>query len=78
MLNIPEYDSAKKVFHFFEEISKIPHTSEHTEKIADYLVDFAKAHVGAELYLVPCTDEYALALAEASELLRKYYFSILV
>ena len=43
MLNIPEYDSAKKVFHFFEEISKIPHTSEHTEKIADYLVDFAKA-----------------------------------
>ena len=38
------------------------------------LVDFAKAHVGAELYLVPCTDEYALALAEASELLRKYYF----
>ena len=43
MLNIPEYESAKKVFHFFEEISKIPHTSEHTEKIADYLVDFAKA-----------------------------------
>ena len=42
MLNIPEYKDAEKVFYFFEEISKIPHPSEHTEKIADYLVDFAK------------------------------------
>jgi dipeptidase D len=43
MLNIPEYKDAEKVFYFFEEISKIPHPSEHTEKIADYLVGFAKA-----------------------------------
>ena len=42
MLNIPEYESAKKVFHFFEEITKIPHTSENTAQIADYLVNFAK------------------------------------
>ena len=42
MLNIPEYENAKKVFHFFEEISKIPHTSENTKEIADYLENFAK------------------------------------
>lgn len=43
MLSIPEYKDAEKVFYFFEEISKIPHPSESTSKIADYLVDFAKA-----------------------------------
>ena len=42
MLSIPEYKNAQKVFFFFEEISKIPHVSENTEKIADYLVNFAK------------------------------------
>lgn len=42
MLNIPEFQNAKEPIRFFEEISKIPHISEHTEKIADYLVDFAK------------------------------------
>ncbi len=42
MLNIPEYESASKVFRFFEEITKIPHTSENTAEIADYLVNFAK------------------------------------
>lgn len=31
------------VFHFFEEISQIPRPSYHEEKIADYLVDFAKS-----------------------------------
>ena len=34
---------------------------------------FAKQHMGAELYLVPCTDEYALAIAENSEFLQQYY-----
>lgn len=42
MLNIPEYKDAEKVFQYFEEISRIPHPSTKTEKIADYLVDFAK------------------------------------
>lgn len=42
MLNINDYKDAERVFHFFEEISKIPHTSENTKPIADYLVSFAK------------------------------------
>ena len=32
----------KKVFYFFEEISKIPHGSYNTKKISDYLANFAK------------------------------------
>lgn len=42
MLNLPEYKEGEKVFYFFEQISKIPHTSSNTGKIADYLVNFAK------------------------------------
>ena len=42
MLNINDYKDAERVFHFFEEISKIPHKSENTKPIADYLVAFAK------------------------------------
>ena len=42
MLDTTGFGEAKKVFEFFEEISKIPHTSTNTEKIADYLVNFAK------------------------------------
>lgn len=34
----------KKVFRYFEEICSIPHGSYHTDKIADYIVDFAKNH----------------------------------
>ncbi len=41
MLSIPEYKDAEKVFKYFEEISKIPHGSENTKPIADYLVKFA-------------------------------------
>ncbi len=33
---------AGRVFHYFREISSIPHGSHHTEKISDYLVSFAK------------------------------------
>lgn len=43
MLNIPEYKDAQKVFHYFEEISHIPHASTNTKLIADYLVDFAQS-----------------------------------
>ena len=42
MLIFSDFKSAENVFHFFEEISKIPHGSGNTQKIADYLVDFAK------------------------------------
>lgn len=42
MLDLPEVGSAKKVFEFFERISEIPHGSANTDKIADYLVSFAK------------------------------------
>lgn len=41
MLEAIEY---KKVFTYFEEISKIPRGSYHNEKISKYLVDFAKEH----------------------------------
>ena len=34
----------KKVFYYFEEITKIPHGSGNVEQISDFLVDFAKAH----------------------------------
>ena len=33
----------KKVFYFFEEISKIPHGSYNTAAMTKFLVDFAKA-----------------------------------
>lgn len=32
----------KSVFHYFEEITKIPHGSGNIDRISDYLVDFAK------------------------------------
>lgn len=41
MTNISNLQSAK-VFHFFEEISKIPRASFNEEAISKYLVDFAK------------------------------------
>ncbi len=34
----------KRVFHYFEEICKIPHGSGSTRQISDYLVQFAKNH----------------------------------
>lgn len=34
----------KEVFGYFEEICGIPHGSSHTERISNYLVDFAKEH----------------------------------
>ncbi len=37
------------VFRYFEELCAIPHPSFHEERIADYLVDFARSH-GLEYY----------------------------
>lgn len=34
----------KRVFYYFDEISKIPHGSGNTKEISDYLVNFAKSH----------------------------------
>ncbi len=34
----------KNVFHYFEEICKIPHGSGNTEEISNYLVNFAREH----------------------------------
>ncbi len=42
MLSFSDYPTAERAFHFFVEISKIPHVSFHTEKLADYLESFAK------------------------------------
>ncbi len=42
MLNLPEVGTARAVFDFFEKISEIPHGSANTDKIADYLVSFAR------------------------------------
>ena len=34
----------KKVFHYFEEISAIPHGSGNITAIGDYCMNFAKSH----------------------------------
>lgn len=41
-MSILDYVQLKNVFHYFEEISKIPHGSYHTDAISNYLTDFAK------------------------------------
>ncbi len=43
-MKILENLEPKNVFSYFEEICSIPHGSKNTEKIADYLVEFAKEH----------------------------------
>lgn len=45
------------------------------EILLGVLLSFAAEHTGEELYLIPCTDEYAIAVAEKQALLRKHYFS---
>ncbi len=42
MLDFKKYGDAEAPLKFFEEFSKIPHGSENTGAIADYLCDFAK------------------------------------
>ena len=49
MLDFHDFPSSEKALRFFEEFSKIPRGSGNTGAIADYLVDFAKAH-GFEHY----------------------------
>ena len=55
-----------KVFHFFEEICGIPHTSFHEKQLSDYLVSFAKERniyceqddLGNVLMIAPATAGY--------------------
>ena len=55
-----------KVFHYFEEICSIPHTSFHEKEISDYLVAFAKERniyyeqdqLGNILIIAPATEGY--------------------
>ena len=42
IMAILENCEPKNVFHYFEEICKIPHGSGNTKQISDYLVQFAK------------------------------------
>lgn len=42
MNRVLENIQPKDVFHYFEEITKIPHGSYHVDEISDYIVDFAK------------------------------------
>ena len=54
------------VFHYFEEICSIPHTSHHEKALSDYCVQFAKAHglacrqdeMGNVLIKAPATPGY--------------------
>lgn len=43
-MRVCEQLEPKKVFAYFEDISRIPHGSGNTKAISDYCVDFAKAH----------------------------------
>lgn len=41
-MSVLENLKPERVFHYFEEITKIPHGSGNTQGISDYLADFAK------------------------------------
>lgn len=43
-MSVLENCEPKRVFYYFEEISKIPHGSKNTKEISNYLVSFAKEH----------------------------------
>ncbi|MFQ6808349.1 MAG: aminoacyl-histidine dipeptidase [Blautia sp.] len=43
-MSVLENLQPQRVFHYFEEITKIPHGSGNTKEMSDYLVNFAKEH----------------------------------
>ncbi len=45
----------KAVFHYFEELSRIPHESGNEKQISDYLVNFAK-ELGLDVIQEPCLN----------------------
>ena len=54
----------KKVFYYFEEISKIPRGSGNNQQISDYLVEFAKSH---NLFYIQDEALNVIITKEASE-----------
>lgn len=54
----------KSVFHYFEEITRIPHGSGNVEQISDYLVNFAKER---NLFCIQDTYKNVIIVKEASE-----------
>ena len=43
-MSVLENLEPKRVFHYFEELSKIPRASYHEEKVSAWLVKFAEEH----------------------------------
>ena len=43
-MSVLENLQPKRVFYYFEELTKIPHGSGNTKEISDYLVQFAREH----------------------------------
>ncbi len=63
---MPVLDNLKpqKVFHYFEEISNIPHGSCNTKQISDYCVSFAKEH---NLEYYQDSDNNVIIIKEATK-----------
>lgn len=65
-MNVLQNLEPASVFHYFEEICAIPHTSYHEKELSDYCVAFAKEHnlayeqddMGNVLIIVPPTSGY--------------------
>lgn len=53
----------KKVFHYFEEICKIPHGSGNIDKLSDYLAEFAKER---ELFCIQDACKNVIIIKEAT------------
>ena len=66
MLDFSDYKNAERVFYYFEEISKIPHGSGNTKKIADFIERFAISH--ALEYTRDQTDSIIIRKAATEEL----------
>lgn len=63
-MSILEHAKCKNVFHYFEEISRIPRGSYHTEAISDYLAGFAKEK-GLEFWQDDCGNVVIVKEASA-------------
>src|SRR3712207_4037663 len=64
MTRVLEKIAENKVFHYFEDLTRIPRPSYKEKAVSDYLVDFAREH-GLEYY----QDKYynVIMIKEASE-----------
>lgn len=62
-MSVLENLQPQNVFHYFEEISRIPHGSCHTKQISDYLVNFARER---DLFYCQDQDNNVVIIKEAS------------